>query len=392
MILVVNCGSTSIKYELFADGESVRTGEVTGIGTLESTVRQVVGDEEVTREHSVTDHREGIRHVVDAITGDGHGESVDESDITAIGHRVVHGGDLTEAHVVDQTVKETIREFAAIAPLHNPVNLDGIEAMEDHFPSVPQVAVFDTAFHQTMPPEAFLYGIPYEYYEEHDVRRYGFHGISHAYVAHETCKLLDRSVDETNLITCHLGGGCSVTAIERGRSIDTSMGFSPLEGIMMTTRSGDVDPTVIEYLHTHCEVDREEIFEVFNNESGLAGISGVGERMEDVLAAREEGHERAALAIRKFAYSVRQRIGAYAITLGDVDAIAFTAGIGENVPLLRELVGTLPILGAEIDPSKNEATVGKPGLISTDRSTIDVLVVPTHEERRIARETRRLIG
>lgn len=390
MILTINCGSTSIKYKLFDNNESLYGGEVTGIATDESRVRHTTASEEIVEDYDVTTHEEGIRHIVEFIMGDDRGEPIENSDITAVGHRVVHGGDLTKAHIVNQPVKETIREFASIAPLHNPVNLVGIETMEDYFPNVPQVAVFDTAFHQTMPPEAFLYGIPYEFYENHDVRRYGFHGISHSYVAHKACEMLNRSVNETNLITCHLGGGCSVTAIKQGNSIDTSMGFSPLEGVLMATRSGDIDPTVLEYLRDQCGIDFDESLEILNNESGLAGISGINSRMEDILAAYEAGNERAELAIRKFAYSIRQYVGSYAITLDDVDMIVFTAGIGENVPLVRELIGTLPILGTEIDSAQNEATVGKPGVISTNESNIDVVVIPTKEEYRIAQLARRL--
>jgi acetate kinase len=388
MIPVINSGSTSIKYELFADLESIAEGEVGSIGESDSYVTHVVDGDEGTTERAVDDHHDGMGIILEYLTR----ELLEDADeITAVGHRVVHGGGLAEPRVVDESVKETIREYVPIAPLHNPANLDGIEAMEARLPDTPQVAVFDTAFHETMPPEAFLYALPYRYYEDHDIRRYGFHGISHAYVSERACEMLDRAVEETNVITCHLGGGCSVAAVDGGRSVDTSMGFSPLEGIVMATRTGDLDPTVVEYLVETLEMDLETVFDVLNNESGLAGLSGISGDMRELLAARREGDERADLAIRTFAYSVKQRIGAYAATLGAVDAIVFTAGIGENAPLVRELAGDLPVLDTAVDAEKNESVVGEPGVISTADSAIEVLVVPTDEELRIARQTAALV-
>jgi acetate kinase len=329
--------------------------------------------------------------VLEYVTHGRHGILDGKEEIAAVGHRVVHGGDLAEPRVVDESVKETIRAHVPVAPLHNPANLAGIEAMEARLPDVPQVAVFDTAFHQTLPPEAYLYALPYRFYEEHGVRRYGFHGISHGYVSERASEMLGREIEETNLVTCHLGGGCSVAAVEGGRSVDTSMGFSPLEGVVMATRAGDVDPTVVEYLVETLGMDLDAVFEMLNNESGLAGLSGISGDMREILAAREDGNERADLAVRTFAYSVKQRIGAYAATLGGVDALVFTAGIGENVPLVRELAGDLPILGAEIDPERNASVVGEPGVVSTEGSDVDVLVVPTDEELRIARQTAALL-
>lgn len=388
MIPVLNCGSTSIKYELFSDLDSIAEGEVGNIGEADSYVTHSTDCEEVTEERSIEDHHGGMTVILEYITQ----ELLEDADeITAVGHRVVHGGDLAEPQIVDESVKETIREYVPIAPLHNPANLEGIEAMEARLPDTPQVAVFDTAFHETLPPEAYLYALPYRYYEEHDIRRYGFHGISHGYVSERACEMLDRAVEETNVITCHLGGGCSVAAIEEGRSVDTSMGFSPLEGIVMATRTGDIDPTVVEYLVETLEMDLETVFDVLNNESGLAGLSGISGDMREILAASKEGDERADLAIQTFAYSVKQRIGAYAATLGEVDAIVFTAGIGENAPLVRELAGDLPVLDTAVDAEKNESVVGDPGVISTEDSDIDVLVVPTDEELRIARQTAALV-
>lgn len=388
MIPVLNCGSTSIKYELFSDLESVAEGEVGNIGEADSYVTHSADGEEVTEERSIDDHHEGMGIILEYIT---HELLDDSEEITAVGHRVVHGGDLAEPQVVDESIKETIREYVPIAPLHNPANLEGIEAMETRLPDTPQVAVFDTAFHETLPPEAYLYALPYRYYEEHNIRRYGFHGISHGYVSEKACEILDSPVEETNVITCHLGGGCSVAAVKEGRSVDTSMGFSPLEGIVMATRTGDVDPTVVEYLVETLDMDLQAVFDVLNNESGLAGLSGISGDMREILAARKGGDERADLAIRTFAYSIKQRIGAYAATLGEVDALVFTAGIGENVPLVRELAADLPVLGTAVDPEKNESVVGEAGIVSTEESDIDVLVVPTDEELRIARQTAALV-
>jgi len=391
MILVINCGSTSIKYELFEDQESVTEGEVGDIGGDSAYVSQTLAGEEVTSEIDVADHREGMAVVLDCLTHEEHGYLDGSAAIEAVGHRVVHGGEHTDPAVVDESVKETIRRFAPIAPLHNPVNLAGIEAMESLLPDTPQVAVFDTAFHQTMPPEAYLYGLPYRFYEDHDIRRYGFQGISHAYVANRACERLDRPVEETNVITCHLGGGCSVAAVEGGASVDTSMGFSPLEGIVMATRTGDLDPTVVKFLVDELDMALDDVFAMLNDESGLAGLSGISGDMRDLLEARDAGDDRADLAIRSFAYSVKQRIGAYAATLGTVDAIVFTAGIGENAPLVRQLAGTVPVLGAEIDADRNEAIQGESGVISTAESETAVVVVPTDEERRIARQTKALV-
>ena len=388
MILVINCGSTSIKYELFADLETVLEGRVGEIGERNSFVQQTSDGEEMTEKRRIGDHHEGMSLVLECVTHPEHGVGMETSELTAVGHRVVHGGELTEPRLVDESVKATIRDYAPIAPLHNPASLQGIEAVETHLPESPQVAVFDTAFHRTMPPTAYLYGLPYEYYEERDIRRYGFHGISHAFVAKESYELLGKPPTETNLLTCHLGGGCSLTAVEGGHSIDTSMGFSPLEGTLMATRAGDVDPTVLKYLVDNYRMDLDDVFEVLNERSGLAGLSGLSGDMRELLQARRDGSERADLAIRTFANSIRKRIGSLAVTLGDVDALVYTAGMGENVPLIRELTGNLSALGAEIDDRRNESAVGERAVISTDESDVDILVVPTNEELRIARQSR----
>ncbi|MFW5956607.1 MAG: acetate/propionate family kinase [Halorhabdus sp.] len=391
MILVLNVGSTSVKYELFDDLESVTEGAVTGIDEAESRVRQTAGGTTAESTEHVADHAAAIDIALACLTDCENAVLTDLEAIDAVGHRVVHGGPLSESLLIDEDVKETIREYVPIAPLHNPVNLAGIEATEAALPDVPQVAVFDTAFHQSLPPRAYLYGLPYEYYEEHGIRRYGFHGISHQYVSREAAAMLDRSVEETNLITCHLGGGCSMAAIEGGRSVDTTMGFSPLEGLLMATRTGDLDPTVVQYLVDEAGMDLDEVFAVLNHESGLAGLSGIGEDMRELLTAREAGDERAALAIDVFTYRIVKYVGAYTAILGDVDGLVFTAGIGENASAIREQVCAAPGLGLDLNDERNRATRGESAVISSDDSEVPVLTVPTDEELMIARETAALV-
>lgn len=391
MILVLNVGSTSVKYELFDDLESVTEGAVTGIDEAESRIRQTAGGSSVEATEHVADHAEAIDIALACLTDRENAVLTDLGAIDAVGHRIVHGGSLSESRLIDEDIKETIREYVPIAPLHNPVNLAGIEATEAALPDVPQVAVFDTAFHQSMPPRAYLYGLPYEYYEEHGVRRYGFHGISHQYVSREAATMLDRPIEEINLITCHLGGGCSMAAIEGGRSVDTTMGFSPLEGLLMATRTGDLDPTVVQYLVDEAGMDLGEVFAVLNHESGLAGLSGIGEDMRELLAAREAGDERAALAIDVFTYRIVKYVGAYTAILGDIDGLVFTAGIGENASAIREQVCAAPGLGTDLNDEQNRATGGEAAVISSDDSEVSVLTVPTDEELLIARETAALV-
>ncbi|MFW5934384.1 MAG: acetate/propionate family kinase [Halolamina sp.] len=391
MILVLNVGSTSVKYELFDDRESVAEGAVTSVGEGQTTVSQTVGEETVEEPAAIDDHTEAIEAALAKLTAGEDAVLPDRGAVRAVGHRVVHGGELSEPRLIDADVKATIEAYAPVAPLHNPVNLLGIESAETVLPEVPQVAVFDTAFHQTMPPRAYLYGLPYEYYEEHGIRRYGFHGISHEYVAREAASMLGVPSADATLITCHLGGGCSVAAVENGCSVDTSMGFSPLEGLVMATRAGDIDPTVVQYLVDERGMALDAVFDVLNTESGFAGLSGVSDSLEDVLAAREDGDERAALAVETFVYRIRKYVGAYAAILSDVDGVVFTAGIGENAPTIRAEVCAAPGLGTELDADANRAAVGERAIVSTDGSEIPVLAVPTDEELLIARETAALV-
>ena len=392
MILVLNCGSTSVKYEVFDELESIAEGAVTDIAEEESGLWHSSRTGTVEETQHVADHSEALEIVMEMMTHADHGVVEAIEDITAVGHRVVHGGELSEPQLVDEAVKETIRKFSSVAPLHNPVNLAGMNAAEEILPDKPQVVVFDTAFHQTMPAKAYLYGLPYEFYEEYGIRKFGFHGISHEFVAREAAELLDVPFEEAQFITCHLGGGCSMAAVRDGVSIDTTMGFSPLEGLIMATRTGDVDPTVIQFLVNEHDFDVDDVFSVLNNESGLAGLSGIGEDMRKILRAREEGNERAAIAIDAFTYRIKKYIGAYTAVLNDVDGIVFTAGIGENAAPIREQSCDIPTLDVVVDKKANETTQSERAIISAAESAVPVAVIPTDEELMIARETARIVS
>lgn len=317
-------------------------------------------------------------------------KSLDE--IAAVGHRVVHGGEsFSKSVIIDEDVMKAIEENVEIAPLHNPPNIMGIRACQKLLPNIKQVVVFDTAYHQTMPDESYIYALPYEYYEKYKVRRYGFHGTSHAYVAHRAAEMLDIDFDKVNLITCHLGNGASLTAIKGGKSIDTSMGFTPLEGLIMGTRSGDLDPAILPYIMQKENLNSDEMNNVLNKNSGVYGISGVSSDFRDIEEAQEKGNKRADLALRAYAHRVRKYIGAYFTELDHVDGIVFTAGLGENSPEMRESICKgLEILGIKIDTQKNNVR-GKDTVISADDSKVKVLVIPTNEELMIARDTLKLV-
>lgn len=392
MILVLNCGSTSVKYALYSGSTSREEGAVTGITDRESMLVRTVDGVTETIPADVADHDAAIALVVETISDERAGGHVAIGDVSAVGHRVVHGGDLAESRFVDEDVKRTIEQYAPIAPLHNPVNLAGIEATEELLPDTPQVAVFDTAFHQTMPPRAFLYALPYELYEAYGIRKYGFHGISHEFVATEAAELLEVPFEESAFVTCHLGGGCSMAAIRAGRSIDTTMGFTPLEGLIMATRTGDIDPTVVRFLIEEHGFDLEGVFHLFNHESGFAGLSGIGDDLEEVIEASEDGDERAELAVEAFSYRIRKYVGAYAAVLGDLDGIVFTAGIGENAAEIRKRVCDVSIPDLRIDDAANDAIRAERGLISGADSDVPIAVVPTDEELMIARETDRVVS
>ncbi|HPF36404.1 acetate kinase [bacterium] len=390
-ILVINCGSSSLKYQLLEMEQEtlLAKGLVERIGQQEGRhVAVVPGHDPVDRTLPVPDHEAGIRIVMESLTDAETGVIGSFDEIHAVGHRVVHAGEKYAGSVIiTQDVVDALEECIPLAPLHNPPNITGILAARAVLPDVPMVGVFDTAFHQTMPPHAYVYPLPYRMYEEHKIRRYGFHGTSHRYVTLRTAQILEMPVEQLNLITCHLGNGASVAAVKGGRSIDTSMGFTPLEGLMMGTRCGDIDPAIAGYLERNKGMTLEEIDALFNKQSGLLGISGLSSDLRDVEREYANGHERAKLALEIYAYHIRKYIGAYAVALGRVDALVFTAGVGENDSLVREWACRgLEIIGAELDPFKN-ATRRDEAMISKLSSRIAIMIVPTNEELMIARDT-----
>ncbi|HEU4965822.1 MAG TPA: acetate kinase [Bacilli bacterium] len=389
-ILVLNCGSSSLKYQLFAMPEEqvLIRGGVEKIGSEEAVHKYQAGEREEKTTSTILDHREALRQVLATLTAPEVGVLQDVREIDAVGHRVVHGGERFAVSTrIDAAVKAAIKEMFDLAPLHNPANLLGIEAMEDVLPEVPQAAVFDTAFHQTMPREHYLYPVPYVLYERHKVRRYGFHGTSHRYVASRVSDLLDRDLSRLNLISCHIGNGASLCAIEQGRSVDTSMGMTPLEGVMMGTRSGDIDPSLPEFVMEKEDLSPEDVSSMLNKHSGLYGVSGISGDMRQIDDARKKGSARAAVAFAMYEYRIRKYIGAYAAAMNGVDAILFTAGVGENSALLRQTIcEKLTYLGVELDREANEAGTGE-RVISTPNSRVAVCVIPTDEELMIARDT-----
>lgn len=395
-ILVINCGSSSLKFQLI-DAETeklIAKGLCERIGIEGSQMTYTpTGGEKQKRAVPMPDHKAAIKLVLEALTDLSFGAIKDLKEIGAVGHRIVHGGEKFAAStLIDENVLEAIRECNDLAPLHNPANLIGIEACQALMPGVPMAAVFDTAFHQTMPEEAYLYGIPYHYYENYKIRRYGFHGTSHSYVSREAAKLLGRPYEELKLIVCHLGNGASVSAVKNGRCVDTSMGLTPLEGLIMGTRSGDLDPAIIEFLCNREKKEVHEILNVLNKESGVLGLSGgFSSDFRDLEDAYQEGQENAVRTMKAFAYRVVKYIGAYMAAMNGVDAICFTAGLGENSPFIRNMICEyLGYLGIALDQKAN----GKRGeniLISTPDSRTKVLVIPTNEELAIARETYALV-
>lgn len=393
-ILVINCGSSSLKYQLMdMDGEKVLAkGLCERIGIPGSRMKhEVPGKDEYIVEQDMPDHSVAVKLVFDALTGE-HGvvKSVDE--ISAIGHRVLHGGNkFTESIVVNEEVKKVIRECFDLGPLHNPANLMGIEACEKVVPGKKNVAVFDTTFGMTLPEKAYYYAIPTEYYEKYAIRRYGFHGTSHAYVSKETIHFGGLDKDKAKVIVCHLGNGASISASIGGKAVDTSMGLTPLEGLIMGTRSGDIDGAVIQFIANHENRTVDEVLNILNKKSGVLGMTGVSSDFRDVEKAAAEGNHMAEVALDAFRYRVAKYIGAYAAAMNGVDAIAFTAGVGENDKTTRKLVVEqyLGFLGAKIDPERNDVR-GKEALISSDDSKVKIFLIPTNEELAIARDTKRL--
>ena len=393
-VLVINCGSSSLKFQLInSESEAVLAkGLCERIGIDGRLTYQPAGGEKNVSEKAMPTHTEAIQFVIDALTDADTGVVKSLDEIGAVGHRVVHGGEkFAKSVVVTPEVKAAIAECNDLAPLHNPANLIGIEACESLMPGTPQVVVFDTAFHQTMPEKAYMYGLPYEYYEKYKVRRYGFHGTSHSFVSKRVAEIVGKPYNATKTIVCHLGNGASVSAVLNGESVDTSMGLTPLEGLVMGTRSGDIDPAIMEFIAKKENLDIAGIMNVLNKKSGVEGVSGVSSDFRDLEAAAKAGNKRAELAIDVFAYRVAKYVGAYTAAMNGVDNIVFTAGIGENCALVRTKVCSyLGYLGITIDEEAN----GKRGeeiLISTPDSKVKVLVVPTNEELAIARETVALV-
>lgn len=389
-ILVINCGSSSLKYQLFnmENEEVMAKGLVERIGLPGSVLTHRPGEEKKVIETAIPNHEKAIALVLDAIVNPEYGVLSSMAEISAIGHRVVHAGeDFSGSVLLTDEVMKAIKKNIELAPLHNPPNIMGIEACQRLMPDIPQVAVFDTAFHQTMPPKAYLYGIPYEYYQKYKIRKYGFHGTSHKYVSQRAAALLGKSEQEVKVITCHLGNGSSIAAVNGGQSIDTTMGFTPLEGLMMGTRSGDIDPTVITFLMDKEGWTTEQVNNFVNKKCGVLGLSGVSSDFRDLETAAGEGNKRSQLALDRFAYGVKKYIGAYAAVLNGVDAIVFTAGLGENSASMRESICEgLEYLGVKIDPVKNKIR-GEEIDISTADAQTRVLVIPTNEELMIARDT-----
>lgn len=390
-VLVINCGSSSLKYQILDMTNEVLMckGLVERIGMEGSVItHEKIGMDKFQLITPMEDHKDAIGHVLDAVQDENHGVVKDMSEIGAVGHRVVHAGEkFAKSVLIDDTVIAALEECVDLAPLHNPPNLLGIAACKELMPETPMVAVFDTAFHQTMPPESYIYAIPYEYYQKYGIRRYGFHGTSHKYVAERAADIMNVNIDDLKIITCHLGNGASVSAIKRGVCIDTSMGFTPLEGLVMGTRSGDIDPAIVTYIREKEGLDQGIANEILNKKSGVLGISGVSSDFRDLEMAAEEGNERALLAIKVFAHKVRFYIGAYIAEMNGVDAIVFTAGVGENDIAMRDIIcNDLGNLGIKLDLVKNKVK-GKEMIISREDSRVKIILIPTNEELMIARDT-----
>lgn len=395
-ILVVNCGSSSLKYQ-FIDMEKEEVlvkGLVERIGMDGSRCKhEVPGRDKEVIETEMPDHSVAIQVVIDAITDEKIGVIKSMDEIDAVGHRVVHGGEkFAQSVIITDEVIKGIEDCNQLAPLHNPPNLMGIRACQEVLPNTPMVAVFDTAFHQTIPAENYLYALPYELYEQYGIRKYGFHGTSHKYVAQRAAELLGKPLEELNLITCHLGNGASLCAIKEGKSFDTSMGFTPLDGLVMGTRSGTIDPSITAFLNKNAGMSIEEIDNLYNKKSGVLGVSGVSSDFRDIEAAAAEGNERAELALELFTNRVQFYIGGYTALLEKVDAIIFTAGLGENSPESRQAICEgLQCLAVELDETLDTGLRGKEALVSKAQSDVKVFVIPTNEELMIAKDTKELV-
>ncbi|MDE5913177.1 MAG: acetate kinase [Muribaculaceae bacterium] len=396
-ILVLNCGSSSVKYKLIdTDGERVMAeGGVEKIGLADGFLKFKLADgSKQVRELGLTDHDGAVKAILNVLTDPEVGCISSYSEIDAVGHRLVHGGTkFSDSVLITDEVKAMVRECYPLAPLHNPANMTGVEAIDKLMPSVPQVGVFDTAFHQTMPPKAYMYALPYKFYEEDGVRRYGFHGTSHRYVSQRVCEFLGVDITKQKIVTCHSGNGGSITAVDGGRSVDTSMGLTPTEGLMMGTRVGDVDPGALTYLMERHGYDCNDIQRIINKESGVAGVSGMSNDMREIEAADNAGDPRAHMALEMYENRITKYIGAYAAEMGGLDIIVFTGGVGENQTGVRENVcAPLKFMGVELDVELNKTVRGTETVISLPGSKVKVVVIPTDEEMTIARDTKEIVS
>ena len=394
-VLVINCGSSSLKYQLIDSDteEALAVGLCERIGIDGRLNHTPAGKEKVVIEKDMPNHEVAVQMVLDELTDADYGVIKDLSEIDAVGHRVVHGGEkFTSSVVIDEEVIAGVEECNPLAPLHNPANLIGVRACQNLMPGVPNVAVFDTAFHQTMQPEAYIYGLPYEYYEKFKVRRYGFHGTSHSFVSKRAIEYFGLDPENSKVIVCHLGNGASVSAVKNGKVVDTSMGMTPMEGLVMGTRCGDIDPTIVEFLAHKLDITLEDVMTILNKKSGVYGLSGgISSDFRDLDKATNEGNEKAALAVKVFSYRTAKYIGAYVAAMDGVDAIVFTAGLGENDAVVRQqIVDHFGYLGITLDQEANKSR-GKECTISTPDSKVKVAVIPTNEELAIARETVALV-
>ncbi|MHC1704669.1 MAG: acetate/propionate family kinase [Tenuifilaceae bacterium] len=398
IVLVLNCGSSSIKYQVIDmsnDSKLLAKGLVERVGLADGILtHKPEGKEKYEAYEPIPDHNVGINLILDTLVDKKHGVIKSINDIVAVGHRVAHGGEFfTESSLIDDHVKSEIEKCIELAPLHNPANLKGILSMEKLLPGIPQVAVFDTSFHQSMPNFSYLYALPYEYYDKYKIRRYGFHGTSHKYVAKKACNILGLDFNAVKIITCHLGNGASVCAIKNGKSVDTSMGFTPVEGLIMGTRSGDVDAGILLFLAEKENLSIKQVNDVINKKSGVQGISGLSSDMRDLEDAAAAGNERAKLAIDMYYYRVKKYVGAYAAVMDGVDVIIFTGGIGENDPLIRAHVSeAIDFMGVDFDAEANKGVRGKDKILTKPNSRVKVMAITTNEELVIATDTARIVS
>ncbi len=396
LVLIINAGSSSLKYQLMhtQSGQVLARGGAERIGIDNGLIKHTrEGEASITFHYDLPNHKVAVQHVLAILTSPDHGAISSMDEIEAVGHRVLHGGHkFIKSVIITDAVKDAIRECYPLGPLHNPANMTGILACEEAMPNVPQVAVFDTAFHQTMPAKAYMYALPYAMYEKHGVRRYGFHGTSHSYVSKRAAVFLGKPIEDLKIITLHLGNGSSITAVDKGLCVDTSMGLTPLAGVCMGTRCGDIDPAIVTFLMDKEGLDLKGIDSLMNKQSGVCGVSGVSSDFRDLYSAANSGNERARLALDMFIYQCKKYVGSYTAAMGGVDAIVFTAGIGENTAAIREgIVEGLGYMGVAIDREKNNATRGIEANISDASSKVQILVIPTNEELAIAQETERLV-